>query len=150
MRLAGQLVTGQQAGSGWIALPWVTAWLEERLSLRPYPGTLNVRLDPAAERRWLAFRASGAGLRLLSSGPEFCDSHWFTAHVDKLRAVIVVPDLPDYPPDQLEIVAEEHLRSSLALTDGSSITVVVHPDDAAGYGVEQSDTTKATDHERIV
>jgi CTP-dependent riboflavin kinase len=133
MNLTGTVITGTGAGAGFVSLPWVLRWLEERLELRPYPGTLNLALDARAARRWRRMRDSEKGVLLQPPTSDYCDARWFPVRVaDRLPGVIVLPVLDGYPSNQLEIVSPYHLRSSLSLEDGATVTVDLSHEAIAG------------------
>ena len=47
--MRGTVETGLGKAAGFTQVPWVLRELENRLAIRPFPGTLNVRLEQAAD-----------------------------------------------------------------------------------------------------
>lgn len=118
--LRATVESGRREAAGFVALPWVTAGLQERYGFRPYPGTLNLRLDaPEARSRWAGLRA-GAGWWTLPPGEEgFCPADCRPVRVEAgAFGAIVVPRVRGYPEDLVEVVAAENLRDLLGLRDG--------------------------------
>ena len=108
--------------------PHVTARFEEIAGFPLVPGTLNVHLPGPLVRdeRW----------RFLPSedvAPDWRErsgqSGYFLADVvvegghRALAFQAVEPEGPGYPPDQVELLSETHLRDTLGLADGDPIAV---------------------------
>ncbi len=106
------------------------ARLSELLGFDVVPGTLNVRLPvPVARDGSWRFLASS------EIGPDWEDStrqtgyHYLPVLVaGRYRGVAFQadePDEPGYPPDQVELICEAHLRRELGLSDGDEISFSV-------------------------
>jgi CTP-dependent riboflavin kinase len=50
----------------------------------------------------------------------------FKATIDELECAIVIPIMPNYPRDVLEVIAPVYLRGSLKLADGDVVTASVN------------------------
>ena len=121
--LKGKVSSGEGTGSFFVNLPWAKRQFSEKLKFDPYPGTLNLRLSPEVDIEEL--RDVTRGMKL--EAPEgFHGGRCFEASVlGKVRGAVVVPDVPDYPFDVLEIMAPINLREELGLKDGMELTVTV-------------------------
>lgn len=115
-------MTGRGEAANFTRLEWVRAWLLREMGIDPYPGTLNLVLDADDRRAWTS---RGAGERRLEPpDPQWCGARCHAVRVnDMLPAAIVVPEVPEYPPDQVEIVASIALREALSLSDGVRMSV---------------------------
>lgn len=118
---------GVGRASGFTALPWVRAGFMATAGIDPYPGTLNVRLAAAADRRrWAAIRAEPADC-LPAGDDSSCDADCWPVQVQAaglpIAAAVVAPRIPGYPPDLLELVSPVALRATLAVGDGSALRV---------------------------
>ena len=126
--LSGAVVPGRGLGSELMRDPHVTARFEEIAGFRLVPGTLNVRLPGPLVRdeHW----------RFLPSeeiAPDWAErsgqSAYFLADVvvegahHALAFQAVEPEGLGYPPDQVELLSETHLRNTLGLADGDPIAV---------------------------
>ena len=89
----------------------------------PYPGTLNLVLDDAAQRqRWRDWCAT-PGLRMVAE-PAFCSARCYPVLFERrIPAAVVLPEIAGYPPDKLEIVAALPLRQHLSLPEGARVAV---------------------------
>lgn len=98
----------------------------EKLGFNPFPGTLNLQLSPGTDVKEL--RNPTKGIKIKS--PEgFHEGRCFKALImKKLWGAVVVPDVPGYPADLLEILAPVNLRKTLGLKDGMEIEVAIRID----------------------
>jgi len=121
--LKGRVLSGGGTGSLFVNLPWAKKQFTEKLGFNPYPGTLNLQLSSATDVKEL--RDTSKGIKINS--PEgFHEGRCFKALImEKLWGAVVVPDVPEYPHDLLEILAPVNLREKFGLKDGVEIDVTV-------------------------
>jgi CTP-dependent riboflavin kinase len=128
--LSGVVQPGRGLGAGLMAQRNVMEKLEELIGFRVVPGTLNVRLPRPLER--------GSTWRYLPAAEIAPDwekrtgqSGYFLAPVTvagRYRGVAfqaVEPGECGYPPDQIELFCEAHVRAQLGLGDGDPIAVLL-------------------------
>lgn len=78
MKITGKIVKGLGESAGFIAIPWVTKQMREKLKFQPFGGTLNLAIeDPEIQR---ILKAHG-GDRLCSEAAGFCDALIFRGKV---------------------------------------------------------------------
>lgn len=125
-RLSGRLASGVGEGKSFTRLPWARAQFMAKLGIDPFPGTLNLILEEAAERaKWLSVKA-GPYTRIVPPDPKFCDGRCFPARIeDRIAAAIVVPEVPGYPEHQIELIAAENVRAALGVSDGDRVTITI-------------------------
>jgi len=121
---------GRGLGAELLQDPLVAERFEAIAGFAVVPGTLNVRLPGplARDDRWRYVPAE-------EITPDWRERTGQTGYhlVDVLvagryRAVAFQADEPDgrgYPPDQLEVLSDTHLRSALGLADGDRIEIAV-------------------------
>ena len=124
-KIEGSVASGLGRGAQFLGLEWVRSQLREKLSLDPYPGTLNlvVRADG-----WSALYARRKTF-LKIADPSASNCPGFLKSV-VLRgeeffypsAYLILPELTMYK-DVLEIIAAENLREKLRLKDGDRVSV---------------------------
>jgi HAD superfamily hydrolase (TIGR01509 family) len=124
VRLETRLVTGRGEAARFTSLAWVREQFRESLGVDPSPGTLNVVPVADRDRRaWQTVR-SRPGTPITPPDPAWCAARGYRVRVGgRLPAAIVVPEVPEYPPDQIEIVASVPLREALGLQDGDVLQV---------------------------
>ncbi|SRR6266545_1326856 len=134
MILHGVAVSGLGKATALTQLPWVVVQLKARLGMSPYPGTFNIRLSGEEEiARWDALKAQ-PGIPLNEPASTNCAAVCYAARLnERLPAAILLPGVPGYPADQVEVVAAVQIRSALGVEDGDPVTIrVLEGDDGAG------------------
>ena len=126
--LTGGVVTGQGQGAGFTQLEWVQQQFIQKLGIEPYPGTLNLRLEAVtAQTQWQQVKTQ-PGVVISPPEPTWCEAHCYPIQLPgNVPAAIVVPAVPDYPPDQVEIIAALPLRDHLGVADGDALSLTVSP-----------------------
>jgi len=121
--LKGRVFNGEGIGSLFVNLGWAKKQFKEKLGFKPYPGTLNLQLSPGTDVKMLRNTMKGIKIK----APEgFHEGQCFKALImGKHFGAVVVPDVPRYPRDLLEILAPVNLRERLGLKDGMEIEVTV-------------------------
>lgn len=125
----GRVVNGLGKGAGFTALPWARRQFIEFVGVDPYPGTLNLRIETDADQaQWLLLR-SGPGALIVPPAGEGCQARCLPARIGgRLPGAVVVPEVSDYPPDQVEVVAAVPLRATFGLRPGDEVEIT-GPDD---------------------
>jgi riboflavin kinase len=120
----GTVFSGTGNGKKFLDLPWVKQQIEEKLGFTPYAGTLNIRLtEDSAQKKSLLEKAQGIEIE-----PQvgYCPGVLFRACIGALDCAVVIPKVPNYPSDVLEVIAPVYLRGELKLVDGCLVTVTVN------------------------
>ena len=123
LNLNGEVFTGKGEGKKFVSLPWVERQIREKLGFTPYAGTLNIRLS----REGLQQKKLLAKSERLDIEPEkgYCTGILIKAKITGLDCGIIIPLVPVYPSDVIEVVAPVYLRQQLHLADGSEVGVSV-------------------------
>jgi riboflavin kinase len=118
----GTIYTGQGCGKFFIDIPWVIQQINELIGFTPYLGTLNLRLTPeSAEQRTRLTPQNG----MLVEPKNGClPGYLYKAKIFRSPCYVVLPDVPNYSEDSLEIIAAENLRSKFNIKDGDMITIL--------------------------
>ncbi len=124
LRIKGTVFSGKSEGAKFIELPWVKRQIVEKLGFTPYRGTLNIELTKEEfEKRALLEKAQAIEISPVKG---FSRGKCFKANVmDKLECAIVIPEIPNYPRDIIEVIAPTNLREKLQLRDGDSVEVKI-------------------------
>ena len=118
--LKGKVFSGNKGGKLFVNLPWVRKQMDEKLGFNPYAGTLNLRLpnETALDR----LREADGIIIVPEKG--YSEGKCFKALVnEKVEGAVVLPDVPDYPLDLLEVLAPVNLRKNFGLIDGMEVVV---------------------------
>ena len=121
--LKGTVFSSNGQGGKFISLPLVKRQIQEKLGFIPYCGTLNIRLTKESVRQKRLLKKA----EKFEISPEkgYCTGILIEAHVEGLKCGLVLPQVPDHPPDVLEVIAAWNLRERLKIGDGNEVCVTV-------------------------
>jgi riboflavin kinase len=131
IRLTGKLVSGQGVARGFTREAWARSAFMAGVGIDPFPGTLNLRIpESPARAAWVEARVR-CGILMPAPEASFCDGRLFRATVaapngQSIDGAVVVPMVPKYPEEQLEIIAAVGLRDALDVRDGDELVVHVN------------------------
>ncbi|MGD0646088.1 MAG: DUF120 domain-containing protein [Candidatus Bathyarchaeia archaeon] len=120
----GTVFSGTGEGRKFIDLPWVKRQIEEKLGFTPYSGTLNLHLTKESVKQKKLLENTKQLDVLPQKG--YCIGTLIKSHIDSLECAIIIPQVPNYPSDVLEIIAPWYLRDRLNLADNSEVIVTVN------------------------
>jgi CTP-dependent riboflavin kinase len=127
--LQGKVVSGLREGRFFTMLPWAREQFVSKLGIDPYPGTLNLKLDNVETlKEWERLKTL-RGITIISpEGENSCNAKCFKILIqEKVSGAIVFPEVPSYPSDKLEIIADCNLKETLGIENGEIIQVdIVH------------------------
>lgn len=97
--------------------------MEEKLGFLVYSGTLNIRLtsESAHVKRMLA---KTPGIEIIPASGYY-PGKLFKASLMGLECAVVIPEVPRYPENVIEVISSMNLRSRFNLVDGSMCDVEV-------------------------
>ena len=120
--LKGWVFSGAGEGEKYVGLTWVKEQIEQKLGFTPYAGTLNIRLDEESILK-KNLLIKGSSLEMVPAAG-YCRGKLYKAILNGgVEAAVVVPEVPDYPENVLEVVFSENLRKKLKLNDGNTVEV---------------------------
>ncbi len=120
--LKGIIITGNSRGKHFINLPWVKEQIKTKLGFVPYIGTLNLKL--LNEKKICQLRRA-EGIKIEPEKGYYKGKCFKALVMNKVEGAVVLPDVPGYPSDLLEILAPINLRKTLELVDGDIIDLIV-------------------------
>jgi riboflavin kinase len=123
IQFVGIVSTGQERGKFFVAIPWVIRQIKELTGFTPHPGTLNLRLTPDCTKQRTCLTQQNGILVKPENG--YLPGYLYNAVIFDTKCYVVLPDIPHYPKELLEIIAAENLRDLFNIEDGDTITVVV-------------------------
>ncbi len=125
--LTGTVESGLGEGAYYMSLAPYCRQFHNFLGFTPYPGTLNIRLSPAAVaiRKRLLLGNWHVIRGFESEGRTFGNVQCIGCTIDNITCGIVVPGRSHYPEDIIEVIAPTGLRESLCVSDGDEVTVEV-------------------------
>ena len=124
LTITGRLARGLGEGAAFTGLAWAREQFMALLGIDPFPGTVNLVLDDAAERaKWARLRAS-PGIAIVPPDPRWCAARcWKVTIAGRIPGAVVLPDIAAYPLDKIEAIAAVAVRAALGLADGDPIAL---------------------------
>ena len=122
--LYGKIISGLGEGKVFVELPWAKAQFIDKVGIDPYPGTLNLKLENPEALKGLQKLRELPGIIIIPDNPAFCQGKCYKIMIQgKIPGAIVIPLVPEYPNDKLEIISPYNLKELLKVQDGAEITV---------------------------
>ena len=119
MKIKGKVVTGLGASGKFLSIGWVNRAVCEKFAFNPFCGTLNIDVEDPAIQQELKEKGSN---RITSCEEGFCDALAYRGRINgRYDCGVIIPLVPQYPEQILEIVAPVHLKKALEIKDGDEI-----------------------------
>ena len=98
----------------------------EKLSIDPYPGTLNLEIvDPESLQSFNSLKTK-KGVEIIPEDPSFCSAQCYSALINgQLKAAIVFPLVKDYPENKMELIASKNIKKVLSVKAGDVLEVEI-------------------------
>jgi riboflavin kinase len=124
LRVKGKVSSGSGEGAKFIQLPWAKKQIAEKLGFIPYPGTLNIKTTEGSHELQKLLKKKKTIEILPAKG--FCRGRCFKAILmGNLKCAIIVPEIPNYAENIIEVIAQVNLREKFKLKDGDIIEVKI-------------------------
>jgi len=120
----GTVFSGKGEGKKFVDLPWVKGQIIEKLGFSPFSGTLNLHLNEESIKKKISLLTTEG--KMIEPQTGYCSGIMFKACMGALDCAVVVPKVPNYPRDVLEVIAPVCLREKFGLLDGNLVTVCVN------------------------
>ncbi|HEY6041135.1 MAG TPA: DUF120 domain-containing protein [Anaerolineae bacterium] len=119
-QIRGIVRDGKGEGKMFTQLDWVREQFRLKVGFDPYPGTLNIQTD---QREALATWRTRPGIRI-EPRPGYCAALALRTRINgTVQAAWIIPFVPNYPADVLELMAAVSLREALGLQTGDPVTI---------------------------
>jgi CTP-dependent riboflavin kinase len=126
IRIHGTVTSGTGEAGRITELPWVKIQFIEKLGIDPCPGTFNIEVI-AGDMHKLNILRHAKSIEILPTDEHHCKGVSFPALVaGKVKGAVIIPMIPDYPPEKLEIISAENIKDSLRAKDGDLVDIEVY------------------------
>ena len=97
-----------------------------KLSIDPYPGTLNLEIvDPESLRAFKKLKTT-KGKEIVPQDPSFCSARCYPVLINGLlKGAIVFPLVKDYPENKMELIASQNIKKALSAKTGDDLEVEI-------------------------
>ena len=125
--VSGRIRSGAGQGAGFTTLDWACTQFMHHCGIDPYPGTLNIELDDSLHLETWVQAQDLPGAPVLRGTGDACDATLYPATVgtaaaaSAVPAAVVLPDVPGYAPDRIEVIASVNLREHFGLAEGDAL-----------------------------
>ncbi len=124
--IRGTVESGLGEGRYYLSKEGYVKQIEELLGFKPYPGTLNVRLEHSEMAKMRSFLGSAVTIRgFLSEGRTFGDVLAVKSAVSGMDCAVITPRRSHYS-DVVELISPVKLRDVLKLRDGDVVEIILH------------------------
>ena len=98
----------------------------EKLSIDPYPGTLNLEiLEPESIVAYQNLKTQ-KGIEIIPEDLSFCSARCYPVLINGLlKAAIILPLVESYPENKMELIASEKIKKALSLNTGEILEVEI-------------------------
>jgi len=126
IRIRGRIVEGLREAGNFTQIPWVKRKFVEKLSIDPYPGTLNLEIiDPESLQSFKTLK-SKKGIEITPEDPSFCSAKCYSVVIgSQLKGAIVFPLVDGYPENKMELIASQNIKQTLSLNTGEVLEVEI-------------------------
>src|SRR5689334_9278236 len=116
LKLTGAVFSDLGRASSFMEIGWVAESFERALGFKPYPGTLNVKLDTVeAVTAWRAAQ-NAEGILINAPDESFCNARCFRVRIEgNWPGAVILPAVDGYPADKLEVIAPVRLKDALEI-----------------------------------
>jgi riboflavin kinase, archaea type len=136
LALSGKVFSGIGKGRYYVGHPEYQARFEEKLGYKPYPGTLNVKLeDRVAIEEMRTFRSlAGTKIDSFTVGEEsFSALNCFDGKLKDERVTLLLIEITYYNETVAELISPAFLRGKFGFKDGDPVTFNIDiPDPTQG------------------
>jgi riboflavin kinase len=125
LEVRGKVFSGMGKGRYYVGHPEYQKRFEESLGYRPFPGTLNVKLQDDSAVASLKRLRSLEGVKMesfVSNGESFSALNCFDGTMDGQRVTLLFIDVTYYNESVAELISPVFLREKFGLKDGDDVT----------------------------
>jgi riboflavin kinase len=121
--LKGFVKSGVGEGSFFMGLQPYAKAMSKLLGFRPYKGTLNLAASKAEAEAFIQKLTKVTVPGFIMGTKRFGEVACYPCTLQQLRCAIIVPRYTRYDLSTVEVIAKEHLRTTLSLKDGDELTI---------------------------
>ena len=120
--ISGCLLSGYGEGRYYVQIEGYQKQFKEKLNMIPYPGTLNLKVDPLQARSFIAGKMQIIIDGFLTKERTFGGIECYPVKINKkVDGFLIRPIRTNHPEGIIEIIAPTYLRGDFNLEDGDSI-----------------------------
>jgi CTP-dependent riboflavin kinase len=126
VKIRGRIIEGLRVGANFTQVSWVRKQFISKLSIDPYPGTLNLEIVEQKDLQNFEVLKATQGVEILPEDPSFCSAKCYPVLINGLlRGAIVLPMVEGYPENKMELIASESIKRVLSVKAGDDLEVEI-------------------------
>jgi riboflavin kinase len=123
--ICGRIVEGLREAGNFTQVPWVKNQFISKLSIDPYPGTLNLEVVPEDLDEFETLKKT-EGIEIVPEDPSYCSAQCYPVLIGgRLKGAIVLPLVENYPRNKMELIAHLNIKEALHLKTGDTVEVEI-------------------------
>jgi CTP-dependent riboflavin kinase len=124
IKIRGRIVEGLRVSANFTQVPWVRNQFISRLSIDPYPGTLNLEIVGQRDLEKFKKLKATRGVEITPEDPSFCTGRCYPVLIGgKLKGAIIFPAVEDYPENKMELISPANIKEALSANSGDFLEV---------------------------
>jgi CTP-dependent riboflavin kinase len=126
VKIRGKIVEGLREAGNFTQILWVKKQFVSKLSIDPYPGTLNLEVvDPESLHNFKNLKGK-KGIEIMPEDPSFCSAKCYPVLIrGQLKGAIVLPLVEAYPQNKMELISSQNIREAFSLEPGDVLEVEI-------------------------
>ena len=126
IKIRGRIVEGLRVSANFTQIPWVRKQFISKLSIDPYPGTLNLEIADREDLQNFEKLKATTGVEIMPEDSSFCTGRCYSVLIgSKLKGAIVLPMVENYPKNKMELIAPLNIKETLSLKTGDFLEVEI-------------------------
>ena len=126
VKIRGRIVEGLQVSANFTQIPWVRKQFISKLSIDPYPGTLNLEIVDQKDLQNFTKLKATRGVEITPEDSSFCTGKCYSVLIEgKLKGAIILPVVENYPKDKMELIASLNIKKALSVNTGDFLEVEI-------------------------
>lgn len=126
IKIRGKIVDGLREAGNFTEIPWVRKQFLSKLSIDPYPGTLNLEIVDSESLHTFKELKAMKGIEIIPEGPSFCSAKCYPVLIGgRIKGAIVFPMVENYPSNKMELIAPRNIKEAISLQTGDHLEVEI-------------------------
>jgi len=126
VKIRGRIVEGLREAGSFTQITWVKNQFVSKLSIDPYPGTLNLEIVDSESLQIFKKLKTMKGIEITPEDPSFCSARCYPVLINgQLKGAIIFPLVKDYPESKIELIASKNIKKALSVKTGDDLEVEV-------------------------
>ncbi len=126
VKIRGKIVEGLRVSANFTQIPWVRNQIISKLSIDPYPGTLNLEIIDQKDLRNFNELKATQGVEITPEDSSFCTGKCYSVLIEgKLKGAIILPVVENYPENKMELISSLNIKEALSVNSGDFLEVEI-------------------------